>query len=108
MEKVTIKEITSGAIVFSNGDKITYDHESDCCEWNFADFEQLDDIARTCTFTLPLQFKVCGYGFTFGDARHMFFVPCYSYQNGYYTNECDIYYNGKIVLSTWGEVNDEY
>lgn len=26
----------------------------------------------------------------------MFFVPCYSVQNGFYTNEVDIYYTGRL------------
>lgn len=43
--------------------------------------------------------EVKDFGFQFGnnDGR-MFFVPCYSEQNGYYTNELEIYYNQKQVL----------
>ena len=37
----------------------------------------------------------------------MYYVPCYSSQNGYYTTEVDIYYNGKCVCNTEGEWIDE-
>jgi len=97
--KVRIIAIDDEAITFSDGSKITYDHEQDCCEYNYADFEQLDDIARNYTFTLPLQFENAGEaGFRFGDKKAMFFVPCYSEQNGYYTCNLDIYYNNECVL----------
>lgn len=94
MKTVKITSITDEAIEFSDGSRITFDHEQDCCEWNYADFEQLDDLARAYTFQLPLRFEaIKGSGFRFGDSRRMFFVPCYSEQNGYYTDEIDIYYS---------------
>ena len=34
-----------------------------------------------------------------------FFVPCYTEQNGYYSGDVDIYYNGKPVLNTECEWN---
>ena len=95
MATTRIASITEEAIVFSNGQSITFDHCQDCCENNFADFQQLDDLARAYKFQLPLKFEaVDGCGFRFGDNRRMFFVPCYSEQNGYYTCEIDIYYSG--------------
>jgi hypothetical protein len=36
----------------------------------------------------------------------MVFVPCYSEQNGYYSCDVDIYYNGDLVLNTCGAVID--
>ena len=39
------------------------------------------------------------YGFRFGNPPvNMFFVPCYSIQNGYYSSELDIWYDGKEVI----------
>jgi len=98
--EIEITEINDEYILFSNGSKISYDHDQDCCEWNYADFEQLDDIARKTKFTLPLQFEgVEGSGFRFGnEPGKMFFVPCYSEQNGYYTSELNIYLDGRQVL----------
>lgn len=97
---VTIKEITSDHILFSDGSEITDFHHADCCEDNYADYEQLDDIARQTKFTLPLSFEAIeGAGFRFGNKpSKMFFVPCYSEQNGYYSSDINIYLNGKKVL----------
>ena len=93
MATIKITNITEEAIEFSDGSRITFDHAQDCCEWNWADFSQLDDLARAHNFQRPLCFEaVQNSGFRFGDSRRMFFVPCYSDQNGYYTDEIDIYY----------------
>lgn len=97
-----IVNITNDAIIFDNGTTITYEHEQDCCEDNFADFLQLDDIARSYNFDTDLQFEaIDGAGFRFGDRRAMFFVPCYSDQNGYYSSNIEIYVTGyrRKVLS---------
>lgn len=34
-----IKETTEEAIIFDNGNTITFYHEQNCCEINYADFE---------------------------------------------------------------------
>ena len=99
-----VSKITDDEILFDNGNKITYDHEQDCCEWNYADFKQVEECIRYCIFPEELIFEsVDGSGFRFGDSATMLFVPCYSEQNGYYTRNLDIYYNGKKVLSVDGE-----
>lgn len=101
MARCKIKEITEYLILFEDGTTITYDHEQSCCEHNWADFEQLDDIARNCMFdTDALIFEaVDGAGFRFGNTNNLFFVPCYSDQNGYYTDYINIYLNGEEQLS---------
>lgn len=98
--KVRIFKVTGSAIIFEDGSKISYDHEQDCCEDNYADFEQLDDIARNAVFdTKHMVFEaVPKSGFRFGNPGNMFFIPCYSEQNGYYTDEISIYYNDEKVL----------
>lgn len=98
MAKIT--EVNSEMILFEDGSKITFDHDQDCCEDNYADFEQIDDIAKNTDFdTNNMLFEsVDGSGFRFGNENKMFFVPCYSDQNGYYTDLIDIYYNDKAVL----------
>ena len=94
-----ISNITEEAIIFDNGKSITYDHDQDCCEWNYADFKQIDSIAREYEYSEPLMFEaIKDCGFIFGDSRSMFFVPCYSEQNGYYSVDIEIYYDGKKVL----------
>ena len=94
-----IIEITNDYIKFDNGKCITYGHEQDCCEDNYADFDQLDDLARAYDFdegTLQFYFSQDA-GFTFGDGGRLFFVPCYSDQNGYYSTDIVIYYDGVVV-----------
>lgn len=94
-----IVEVNEEYIEFSNGKRITYDHDQDCCEHNYADFEQLDDLARNYEFGDELYFgSIEKQGFSFGDARRLFFVPCYSEQNGYYNDSIDVYYDGKRVI----------
>lgn len=95
-----IYEITEDAIIFDNGNEITYEHEQDCCENNYADFSQLEDLAKTVNFDENLTFEeIEGYGFRFGNPNgKMFFVPCYSDQNGYYSSDIDILYCGKKVI----------
>lgn len=96
-----IVSITDSYILFDNDNVITFDHDQTCCEWNYADFEQLDDIARATEFDPNLEFEALPEeGFLFGNRPNkMFFIPCYSSQNGYYSDEITILYNYNTVLS---------
>lgn len=95
-----IQEVTSNYIQFDDGRKITYSHEQDCCECNYADFKAIDDLSYNIAFNQPLRFqKVDGAGFRFGNYTYMVFVPCYSEQNGYYDDTVTIIYDGKEVLN---------
>lgn len=94
-----ISEVTSEHILFDNGNTITFYHEPDCCEHNYADFEQLDDEALSFDYPESLMFESTDSGFMFGSDMRRFFVPCYSMQNGYYTNALDIYYNDKRIMT---------
>lgn len=99
-ESYTISKITDEKICFSNGYVISYDHDSDCCENNYADFSHLDTEAMSYEFHDALSFEaVEDAGFRFGDSRRKFFVPCYSEQNGYYSSDIDIYLNDEQVLN---------
>lgn len=100
MAKIT--HIEENELRFSNGTIIHCDHCQDCCEYNYADFNALDDLARNYDFdTSKLTFHAVNEaGFSFGDhPQRMFFVPCYSEQNGYYTTDIDVYLNGKKQAS---------
>lgn len=100
-----IIEVNENHILFDNGSKITYNYQQDCCEVNYADFTQIDTIARATNFKENLDFRECDGGFRFGNyPKKMFFVPCYSEQNGYYSSEVDIYFNNQRVLSVDGKV----
>ena len=101
-----ITKVSSDGILFDTGDNITCDHEQNCCEHNDADFMQLDDIARNTEFKKPLTFEfVDGSGFRFGNKNKMFFVPCYSEQNGYYSSAIDILFNDRIVSQGYCEIS---
>ena len=102
-----IKSITEDYILFDNGNTITYDHDQDCCEWNYADFSQIDEeCIYNIEFDEELKFEVVeGSGFRFGSCpTQMIFVPCYSSQNGYYSDDVEIYYNEKEVLMVCAEI----
>ena len=100
-----IKKLIYEAICFDNGSFITFDHEQNCCEDNYADFDQLESEAYDFDFQKPLDFEMVEYGFLFGNkGSRMFFVPCYSYQNGYYSDAVDIVYDGVIIGRTIGEM----
>jgi len=96
-----IIEVNEDYIRFDNGSEITFDHSQDCCEHNYADFKQIEKQALDTTFDEELIFeKVEGSGFRFGSkGTHMFFIPCYSDQNGYHSSDIDIYFNEKQVLN---------
>lgn len=98
-----IHKVNEERLKFDNGNYISFNHCPDCCEYNYADFQQVvennSDILDY-NFEENLIFENCGMGFRFGDSRRMFFVPCYSEQNGYYSTDIDIYYNGNHVLNT--------
>lgn len=51
------------------------------------------DFDENLTFNM-----IDGEGFTFGNEGHLIFIPCYSYQNGYYSSDINIFYNDKEVL----------
>ena len=100
-----IKEVNSDHILFDNDSKIIFDHCADCCEYNYADFEQLEESAFGYDFDTNLIFEeVSGCGFRFGSkGPPMFFIPCYSVQNGYYSSDIDIYYDERMVLNFFCE-----
>ena len=102
-EIIKIVEVTSRHVLFSDRSEISYHHEQDCCEVNYADFSQLEEAAYGYEFHKELRFEVVPRaGFRFGDKRRMFFVPCYSDQNGYYSDSIEILYRGWKVLPTYG------
>lgn len=105
-ERFRITEVTDEYIKFSNGKKITCYHDQDCCECNYADFKALEHYINEY-FDEPLTFEmVKGYGFRFGNENRMLFVPCYSWQNGWYSNEIGIMYDGEDIFNGEFEVNE--
>ena len=90
-EERRIVEVTEEQIIFDDDSYIWWDHYQDCCEHTYADLENMDDAALDYVFKGKITFEsVPGSGFRFGDSRRMFFVPCYSIQNGYYSSYIDV------------------
>ena len=97
--------ISSDYIEFDNGKRIESDFVPQCCEYNYAKFDEVDKMVEDIEFPEELVFeKVEPYGFRFGFSNMMFFIPCYSHQNGYYSSDVDIFYDGKHVLTADGEI----
>ena len=97
-----IVQADENLILFSDGTEITGSHEQDCCEYNYADCGQLDDISLNTEFdSSNLVFEAIeDSGFRFGNApSKMFFVPCYSSQNGYYSSDVEIRLNSIAIFS---------
>ncbi len=102
VEAVKIKEVTKEHILFDNDSEITFEDSPDRSH-NFADFGQIEAIAMNVDFPEELRFeKVRDTGFRFGFDGYMCFVPCYSEQNGYYTTDINIFFNGRQVLTAKG------
>ena len=104
-----IKRITEDEIVFTNGKCIYHEHYQDCCESNYADFGQLELSAYDVEFDEDSMVfeKLDDYGFRFGSVNTpMFFIPCYSDQNGYYDSTVDIWYDGRKVLIADSEIHE--
>lgn len=110
-----IREITDKHIVFDDGSKMCYDHSQECCEHNWADFEYVKHCNLSVTTgkiinIMNVEFEPDLHKMFGGGVSKMgfilmskdgdrFFVPCYSDQNGYYTDELILYYinaNGKV------------
>ncbi|EDO9449691.1 hypothetical protein GUK91_08670 [Campylobacter coli] len=104
--KITEYGIDLG-IVFDNGNVLYDYHEQDCCEHNYADWEQLEKHALNYNFDEET-FKIIpnDYGFRFGDKNRTFFIPCYSEQNGEYSYRITIIYEDKSG-KTLKEINTE-
>ena len=95
-----IKKVYDGeGIDFDNGHEMHDEHAQDCCEINYADWKQIEDEALDYDFKEPLDIERAEGGFRFGNKGiRMFYIPCYTVQNGYYSDLVDIYYNEKLAL----------
>lgn len=101
-----ITKITDEKISFDNGCFLTYDHNQDCCEHNYADFSQLQDTGiedEEFEFNEKMFEFEDGEGFRLvANSGNKYFIPCYSYQNGYYSSDLDIIFDngvGKYIVN---------
>lgn len=129
---IKIVEITEEYIKFSNGYKLIYKHQQDCCENVYADFEyakQYNTLGHFKDKTIfDVEFEVDfyvndgiklvkGLGFViFSIERYggsymtgaPIFIPCYNEQNGYYsTNLMLRLIDGESGVILWEEDIEE-
>lgn len=90
--KIKIVKVEENHLEFSDGSNIIAYHYRDCCEHNYADFKQIDDLSRAWEFEHPILFESANGGFRFGNSNKMVWVPCYSEQDGYYSSDIDVDY----------------
>lgn len=92
-EEVWVKSV-EGGLILTDGTVISDFHEQDCCENVFANWDSLEDSKTLFEegFTSIKISKVLDSGFNllvgdgfWGDLRY--FVPCYNYQNGFYSSD---------------------
>lgn len=104
-----IIKINAGGIVFDNGTKIEDFHAQDCCEYVWADWEQLNDT-DVLSHDFPEELKIEGVEDS-GFRLDGYFIPCYNENNGYYSNslELEIKYpdKKKIVIDITEFVEDQ-
>ena len=99
----TIKDVlfTDNEIIFNKeiGQiKIGQNHDQDCCENVYADFEQIKyyikEISSKKVEEMIIK-SVDGMGFIielwfdYGNGEKIF-IPCYNYQNGYYSSNLEL------------------
>lgn len=86
-EPVTVINIDSSGITFSNGWRITHYHGQDCCEQVYADWEALQTTGFPAETFTKLDVKGIP---SSGIGLNEYFVPCYDIQNGFYSDDLEI------------------
>lgn len=98
-ETMRIAKYDDNKIEFSDGSTITYEHEQDCCEVNWADFSVLEVFYKGEEFedykVKPIEdgFLLILEGVEPSKRSHSIYIPCYSDQNGYYSSDLTITVN---------------
>lgn len=101
-----IEKITNKYILFDNGNKLSYEHEQDCCEDVYADFMNMQVVTHIfeneinisdLDFNEVLPIKIYKeLGFTFESLNGIkILVSCYDSQNGYYSSNLKLVYYDK-------------
>lgn len=107
-EKVDWTGHTESYILFDNGEKLSSEHNDDCCEQVYADFQnmqvmgqreknyvdsnELDFFENILDSIVPIE----GLGFYLVSKQGIcLLVSCYNVQNGYYSDYLELNYMGK-------------
>ena len=99
MNIVTVREVTSDYIRFSNGDTLTSDHESECCEHHWLAFEDLTlDEFKGLEFDLSSDTffkKIIDYGIELISIKgYSVKIAGHGSNNGYYSTNLTLVLDG--------------
>lgn len=94
----TIQNINDEEITFSDGTKLSYFHDQDCCENVYADFKAiLDQPIMNMAFDSIFIEGIADFGIVLNveadgkwspKIRNQ--IPCYNQQNGYYSGNLEL------------------
>lgn len=80
-------KISEEGLEFDDGTIVVDNHNQDCCEHVYADWNQLEDTdIKSKNFRKIKIEGVKGSGFRING----YFVPCYNSQNGYYGSDLEL------------------
>lgn len=107
MKNLKAVKIENDELVFNDGTRLLSNHDQDCCEWHYLDFEDLDisdfdglefDLTNDDFFN-----RVEDYGIELKPINgHVVRIPGYGSNNGYYGSNIDLIIadaNGKTIKS---------
>lgn len=87
---------------------ITTSHDQDCCESVYADYSSIKNQVSVPYFSEPIDLIIKGVeemGFLFCLGKIKVFIPCYNYQNGYYSSNLELLIN-RGEVSTKIDISD--
>lgn len=95
-----IKKITDGAIEFDNGNVLEFFHYTSCCEQVYADTRNIQAMSHVNFPVYEAEFDenlvvemVSGIGVQLINVNGMkYLISCYDSQNGYYSDQLEMYY----------------
>lgn len=106
-----IKEIKNDIIYFENGYELYSDHDQDCCESHYLDFEHIDesdykdlefDLSKDDFFT-----RIPGYGIQLNALNNFpLRIPGYGSNNGYYSDNLTLILKDNFKEKTTFDITD--
>lgn len=108
MKNVKVSSVGKESITFENGFTLISDHDQDCCESHYLDFEHLSigdfeglefDLSGDLWFS-----RIPDYGIALNPINgHPVRIPGYGYNNGYYSSNLSL-----LVYNESGEIHKQY
>lgn len=107
MNNLIVQFVNNDGIMFTDGNYLTSEHQSDCCEHHYISFENLDiKDFEGLVFNLSTDKfleRIDGYGIALHPIAGLpIRVPGYGYNNGCYGTNIDLVLNNKgNTIKTW-------